>query len=146
MKLVLKTNNYGFHIEISNYLWVNSAKEVFPLDSYVVVLPGRICFPVLGIRVGIEDRAIMVKEGDVIWSIKEEFICICLSEKPPCLEDKEFKGVKIGRTLASIGELQQLKADTKVSISLLEEKKNPDNRILSQKEIDDLVKQLLQGR
>lgn len=146
MKLVFKTNSYGFHVDISNYLWISSAKKAFPLDSYAVMLPERICFPVAGIRASIEDKMLMVRGGDVIWSVKEEFICICLCKDPSCLEDREFKGVKIGRTLASIDELQQLKADAKVSISLLEEKKGPDNRILSQREIDELVKQLLEGR
>ena len=124
MKLVFRTNSYGFHVDISNYLWISSAKEDFLLDSYAVVLPERICFPVAGIRASIEDKMLIVRGGDVIRSVKEKLICICLCKDSPCLEDREFKGVKIGRTLTSIDELQRLKADTKVSISLLKRRRN----------------------
>ncbi len=147
MKLLFKSNNYSFYAQIFNPLAINAVKKILPLEVPVLVLCERICFSIPTTNIaGEEDKNLKIKEGDLFWDIQKKYLCISLCSNSSFINDPVFKGVKIGKILSSIDELQQLKEGVKASISLFEEKNVSGNRILSQEEIDILIKQLLKEK
>jgi len=146
MKLILKTDAYGFHIKIINPLFATKLKEYLPLESKVLKYNNSICFNIDDIGVVLKDSSLHAEEGDVIWNYSRSFLCICLGVTDTNEEETYLKGIKVGHTLASPDEIRQLNSSDKVSISLLEDTKYLDGRILDQSEIDSLVKGLLSGK
>ena len=145
MKLIFKTNTYGFYIEITNSLIAKRIKDCLPLDSKVIKHNDVICFNIYNLDVALEDSSLCPTEGDVIWDYNNNTLCICLGVYSN--RDIVLKGIKAGRALASPNEMNQLNNNEKVSISFLEDKKSSsDSRILSQNEIDNLVKELLSSK
>jgi len=147
MKLIFKTNTYGFHIEITNPLIARKLKDSLPWDSKVVKYNDSICFNMYTLDVALEDPSLCAKKGDVIWNYSNSSLCIYLGLPDAEQKGTPSKGIKAGRILASADEIRQLNNGDKISVSLLEEKSSySDGRILSQSEIDSLVKNLLSSK
>ncbi len=141
MKIALKTDTYGFYIEISNPLVAREIKKNLPLESSVTYLDNKICFKIGKIDLALPGSAIYPHNGDIIWSYSNKnFLCVYFSDGAA---SDSLNGIKVGYTLTAMDELNQLKHNEKTFISLSDERNTLDNRILSQGEIDDLVKSII---
>ena len=135
MKLIFKTNTYGFHVEITNPLIAARIKEHLPLDSKVIKYNNALCVNI-NLDVAFGGASLSVREGDVVWDYSNSSLCIYLGSSNVKQDGISLKGIKAGHLLASVEEIRQLNNGDKISVLLLEQKNSySDSRILSQSEI-----------
>jgi uncharacterized protein len=153
MLIVIKTENLGFYVKFNDN---SSAVEVFrrlPLDGVVSKWGDEIYFKA-DVPIPSADPTMDVNVGDIAYWPQGKCICVFFGRTPASTTDKpvpEGPVIVIGHTLANPQELREIKSGEPIRFFMMGmaddyfKDGNPyeDNRKLSQKEIDVLVKQVL---
>lgn len=153
MLLVFKAKNIGFYVKFNDSPAALEIYHSLPLDGIVSRWGDEIYFET-GISASSQGQTMDVKAGDVVYWPQGKCVCVFFGRTEASTTDKPVPAspvVVIGSTMASADELRQIHAGEPIRVFVMGRKVdyaasgNPyeDNRKLSQKEIDNLVKQLL---
>lgn len=101
------------------------------------------------IEVPLEDNTLDINHGEVVYYPQNKCLCIFLgseTEGNQDIFDLKKNGIVVGNLLTSLAELKHMELVEKVNISLVKDSEYYGDRILSQAEIDGLVKELLEKK
>jgi hypothetical protein len=145
MKVAFKSKTYSFYAEFNDTLAAKEIIKHLPLELNVEKVKNKIYF-YLGLELPRDVPSSEIKIGDVIFLPQDRILCVYL-ELGDLNEAEKYglikSGIVVGRVLAPLNELKSIQLEEKINVSYVEEKKQYDDRILSQEEIDELVKELL---
>ncbi len=153
MLVVFKADNIGFYVKFNES---PAALEIFnhlPLDGAVSKWQDEIYFET-NVSAPSVGQTMDVDVGDVAYWPQGNCLCVFFGRTKASTTDKPVPAspvVVIGHTMATPGELQEIKAGESIRVFVMRKPQdyfkgvNPyeDNKKLSQPEIDILVKQLL---
>lgn len=153
MKVVFKTNNFGFYATLNDSA---AAKEIFkrlPLDALVYRWGDEI-YVDTGIEASSTGATLDLQVGDVAYWPEGKCLCVFFGPTVISTGKKPVPAgpvVIIGNTLASPEELRRVEENEKINISAVREVSvyssyPADEKKLTQPEIDMLVKQLLEAK
>jgi len=122
MNIILKIESYIFYVKLNSFCAPTSITRLFPLESESIVSQYRVCFsiPALSGMMPVRNISSKVDKGDVVWDSEACCLCVYLVSMDYGVGGA-FKGYVMGKTLASIEELCQVKSGLKVRISLEED-------------------------
>jgi len=156
IKTVFKVNDIDFQAELGDSQAARDIIKKLPLSCAVFIREDGI-YCELGVVVGtFESATTQVNPGDLAFCPSSGYLHVFLmpggnnSVNRPVLENPV---IIVGKTSGALDICRRIKPGDKVNISILEETKSldrpdpaSDSRKLSQTEIDDLVKRLLEER
>jgi len=147
-KLLFKANNYNFYAQINGTIMSKDLVKRLPAKSKVQHHEGKIYFylndQVACKLINVKDS----KPGDLIYDMQNRTLCILFDDKAgsdPELKDPGSAAIVIGHVLSSIDEVAQIELGEDVEILLEDAPVQYDTKILSQAEVDAVLKGLLNG-
>lgn len=150
-KLEFKSESFVCIAELQDNATSNYLITRFPLEVKALSRDNAIYFNV-DLDAPLAHITTKVQPGDVAYSPDDKAIYIfsrAPTQKPSAMPIFTEPVVIIGKTLSSPDEVRDLLSGKKISISVREKDSKPtidDKRILTQKEIDALVKEMRQKR
>ncbi len=150
MNVSLQTPNYCFEAKFNLSVTAKMIVDSLPFNSTIRVEKHNLCFKT-DIKVPCGQATDLVDIGDVVYSVKNGSICVYFS---PVKLEPDNPVITIGKTeidAVAIGHIRTGDPIHIMSISPSEDSRKtqtpktdfPENRKLTQSEIDDLVQQLL---
>lgn len=149
MKIAFKVRNYVFYAKFNETPAAQEIIKCLPSEKDVEKTKERVCFHFDDIQDPMEGNIPDIREGEIVYYPQNKCLCIFLGSESEG-EGKEFdlknKGIVVGNLLTSLAELKHMELTGKVEISSVKDREYYGDRILSQKEIDELVKELLEKK
>jgi hypothetical protein len=150
MEIVFKIGSFGFYGEFNDSLVAREIIKKMPLSATIATWGNEIYWEISPPIVMECNRAEVTWEvavGDIGFWPEGKCLCVFFGPTPASINERPRPNspvVILGKTLASVDELKAVKAGEHIYVSLNEKKDKPkDNRILSQAEIDELVKEIM---
>jgi hypothetical protein len=156
MIIVFKAQNIGFYAKFNDSLTAQEVTKNLPLEGTACKWGDEIYFNV-HIKLAGQGSTLDVNVGDVAYWPEGKSICVFFGPTEASIDDKPVPAspvVIIGKTMASPEELKEVKAGEKIRVFIFSKKASftsginlyEDSRRLTQEEIDELVKKLLEER
>jgi hypothetical protein len=153
MLIVFKAENIGFYVKFNDSHLAGEISRSLPLEGAAQRWGDEIYFET-GITASAQGQTMDVNVGDVAYWPQGKCLCVFFGRTAASTTDKPVPAspvVIIGSTMASPDELRQVQAGELIRVFVMGKRVDyatsgnlyEDNRKLSQKEIDNLVKQLL---
>jgi hypothetical protein len=156
MLIAFKAKNMGFYVKFNDSPVAQKVLNCLPLDGIVRRRGDELYFET-NIALPSDGLTSEVKVGDVAYWPEGKSLCVFFGPTQASQAEKPVPVspvVIIGSTMATPGELREIKADEPIRVFVMGKVRdysqgvNPydDNKKLSQQEIDILVKQLLEEK
>jgi len=142
MEVEFKSSSFAFRAKFNESETAKKISELLPLETSVFDENGKICFAI-NVDVASCEFAKTVNKGDVIYFPEEKILCVFCRSREISNIFSEYPFIIVGSTVVSHEELREILPAKKVLISLRRPKYSFGERILSQEEIDEIVKKLL---
>lgn len=145
-RLIFKTSNYNFCAEINGTIMAKDLIKQLPAKSMIQHYEGKIYF-YLNNQISCKLINISnVKTGDLIYDMQTRTLCILFNDKAKIDSGERYSNsaaIAIGRILSSMDEVAQIGLGEEVKILLENEPQQYDTKILSQIEIDNVLRGLM---
>jgi hypothetical protein len=156
MVIVCKTENFGFHVRFNDDPAARDIVKHLPLEGKVHKWGDEIYFDT-NIDIPADNPTMDVEVGDVAFWPEGKSICVFYGRTAASVSDKPVPAspvVVVGKTWATPQELREINVGERIKLFIVGKENGEagdspfaaDNRKLSQAEIDELVKRLLQER
>lgn len=153
MVIVFKAKNIGFYVQFNETPTAQDVIKNLPVQGIVSKWGDEIYFKT-GIDAAGDAKTLDVNVGDVAYWPEGKCLCIFFGPTQASTAEKPVPAspvIIVGKTMASPDELREIHEGERISVFVFAKKEyamaveSPydDNRRLSQKEIDNLVRKLL---